>query len=174
VFRRKVAFFQVNCIFSFFATCLTFWDKLGKWRQLKKMGWNQWRIIICKHDARWLYLSWLKASAAYYSHWKPQNVNKTHQLKPDKGAVFYWVMEPHLFEYETNCLFVSGGHFIHNFMPTWLYFLQELVQNLERKNKKIFERIRIWSEMKRDKSSWENMRSNNCIGLWLKKKERNR
>jgi hypothetical protein len=43
------------------------------------------RSITCKHNARWLHVSQLKASVVY-SFQKIYNVNKTCQLKPGKGA----------------------------------------------------------------------------------------
>ncbi len=42
---------------------------------------HKWRS---KHNARWLHVSQLKASAIYYSYWKMYNVNKMHLLKPGK------------------------------------------------------------------------------------------
>ncbi len=57
---------------------------------------QEWRSIICKHNARWLHISRLKASAVYYSFWKTFNVNKTRLLKLGKGAGIWWVVEPQL------------------------------------------------------------------------------
>ncbi len=54
-----------------------------------------WRSIICKHNARWLHVSQLKAGVVNYSIWKTCIVNKTCQLKPGKGAGIWWTMKPH-------------------------------------------------------------------------------
>ncbi len=45
---------------------------------------NQWRSITCKHNARWLPVFQLSASAVYVL--STNNVNKTRPLKPEKGA----------------------------------------------------------------------------------------
>ncbi len=55
---------------------------------------NKWRSITCKHNARWLQVSRLKASAVYYFQ-KIFNLSKRCRLKPEKGAGIWWVMEPH-------------------------------------------------------------------------------
>ncbi len=62
---------------------------------LMKKDFTLWRSIIYKHNARWLHVYRLKASAVYCSFWKALNVNKTHPLKLAIGGGIWWVMQPH-------------------------------------------------------------------------------
>ncbi len=55
----------------------------------------KWSSIICKHNDKWLHVSGLKATTIYYSFWKSNNINKTHEFKARFGGGIWWVMEPH-------------------------------------------------------------------------------
>ncbi len=82
----------------------------------------KWRSIICKHNARCLHVSRLKASAVSYSFWKTYTLNKMHQLKPGKGAGIWWVMEPQSFSFS----------FFLNTMILDLYYKPLRTRNLQK------------------------------------------
>ncbi len=87
--RRVLLFLSSNVCFFVFVLV----ENCRKVSENKKME-NDWRSIPCKHNAGWLLVSRLKASAVY-SLQKTYDVNKTRQLKPGNSAGIWRVMALH-------------------------------------------------------------------------------
>ncbi len=90
IWAFKVSF-DVN-ILSCFTTFFEYWAKFysifsghtGADLKIQEIFYvKQWGSSTCKHNARWLHVSRLKASTVYFFQ-KIGTVNRTCQLKPEK------------------------------------------------------------------------------------------